>query len=331
MKLNLFGKDYIMLFIKKLAIITVCVFSLPLMAAKPVAKKNIAMIMFSTEIRYEDAAKGFLEVLKKRGYGENKINVTKESADGNKAKVVEIINRVKLQKPDLIFTTGTSSAILVAHEFKDIPIVFAVVYDPVEAGISKSWKSSENNTTGTTTFVQTKQLLELLNDFTPVKKLAVLYTPHENNSEIQLKNLQKTVDSSKVKVIPIPLANKEDIEILLPEMLKTADALYITGSNLISTQVPHIAAVAAKAKIATITHLEDLVHQGVLIGLCGNTRSMGELAAEKAIKILTGTKPAAIPIDSAPKMEVLFNMKSAKEGQFKIPEKFMKQVTVKIE
>ena len=117
-----------------------------------------------------------------------------------------------------------------------------------------------------------------------------------------MKDLQRTEVNYKIKVIPVRLTKIEDVNQLLPEVLRTADAVYVTGSNLVDSQVVVIAEMATKAKVITITHLEDLVEKGVLLGVCADAYAMGRLAGEKAVKILKGVKPASIPIESAKKM-----------------------------
>jgi ABC-type uncharacterized transport system substrate-binding protein len=58
---------------------------------------------------------------------------------------------------------------------------------------------------------------------------------------------------------------------------------------------------------------------------------MGQLAGDKAVKILKGGKPSSIPIESAKKSNVILNMKTAKKGRFQIPPDLMKTVTRTIE
>ncbi len=173
--------------------------------------------------------------------------------------------------------------------------------------------------------------MESLKNFTQVKRLAVLYTTGEKNSESVLKDLQRIEANYKIKVIPVPLTEIKEVNQLLPEVLRTADAVYVTGSNLVDSQVSVIADMATKAKVITITHLDDLVEKGVLLGVCADAYSMGQLAGEKAVKILKGVKPSSIPIESAKKSDVILNMKTAKKGQFQIPPNLMKTVTRTIE
>ena len=84
---------------------------------------------------------------------------------------------------------------------------------------------------------------------------------------------------------------------------------------------------AAEAKVATITHRDDFVEKGVLLGVSENAYALGRVAGGKALKVLKGEKPSSIPIESTSKIDFILNLKTAKAGQFKIPPAFMKRVT----
>lgn len=295
------------------------------------AEKRIGVLLFSDEARYMEATKGFTDRLKEAGFVEPQTKIILEEAHANKAKAAELVQKFAALKMDLIFTAGTHATLAVAQEIKDVPIVFSEVYDPVEAGIAKSWKSSGNNTTGTSTKVPMSKVIDALKQFTPVNKMAVLYAPGEKNSEAQLKNIQEIQTGYGIKVVPVPFTRTEEFTQLLPIVMRLADVLYITGSNLVNSQISTIVDMATKAKVVTITHLEDLVEKGVLLGVCSDSYTIGRLAGEKALKIFKGAKPSSIPIESPKQYDVMINMKTAKAGGFQIPHSFMKTVKRTIE
>jgi len=76
------------------------------------------------------------------------------------------------------------------------------------------------------------------------------------------------------------------------------------------TNVPIIVDIAIKAKVVTISHLEDMVEKGALLGVCANPYLIGRLAGEKAAKILRGAKPSSIPIEPLKKFDLIINKKS---------------------
>jgi len=295
------------------------------------AERRIGILAYTEEARFVESQKGVMDQLKKGGFGEPAVKFTIENAGGSKMKAGEIAQKFAAAKMDLIVTISTSATIAVAKVIKDVPIVFSTVYDPIDAGIAKDWKSSGNNTTGSCTRIPMVKVIKSLKEFAPVKKLAVLYTPGEKNSELQLIELQKIQAGSQIKVIPVILSKKEDVTQILPRVADTVDALYLTGSSIVGATVPMIVEIANMSKAATITHLDDLVDKGALLGVCVNSYLVGSLAGEKAVKILKGAKPSSIPIETPKKLDVVINRKTAKAGQFQIPPTFMNTVTRTIE
>jgi len=295
------------------------------------AEKKIGIFLFSDETRYTVAAQGIKDKLHEEGFGEPAARFIVENAKYNKATAAEHVKKFIARKMDLIFTVGTSATVPIAREIKKTPIVFAIVYDPIAVGIAKDWRSSGNNTTGASTNISMSRILDSLKSLKSIKRLAVLYTPDEKNSEAVLKDLQEVHQSYGITIIPVPLTMREDIGHMLPEVIRTSDAMYVTGSNLVDSEVAMIVDMATKAKVVTITHLEDLVEKGVLVGVCFNPYLIGRLAGEKGIKILKGAKPSSIPIETPKEQRVILNMKTARAGQFVLSPDFMKSVGKKIE
>jgi putative ABC transport system substrate-binding protein len=302
-----------------------------LMSVDARAEKKVGVLSFGDEVRYSEAQKGMMDQLRDDGFGDPVVKFTIENAGGSKAKAAELVQKLTAENVDLILTLGTSATIAVAKEIKDVPIVFAMVYDPVEAKIAKDWKSSGNNTTGASPRIPMSKLISTLKDLAPVKRLAVLYTPGEKNSELQLKELQGLQANFGIKVIPVILTNKEEVAAILSEVSRTADAIFLTGSGIVGATVPIIVDAANKAQVITVSHLDDLVEKGALLGICANSYQVGRLAGRKAVRILKGAKPSSVPIESAKKFDCILNLKTAKAGHFTIPQKFMSTVTKTIE
>jgi len=298
-------------------------FFVALLSGETAAEKRIGILMFSDQARYTEATRGFIDVLREKGFTEDRTTITTEEAGANKAKAAELVHELAAQHMDLIFTVGTHATLAVAQKIKDLPIVFTEVYDPVAAGIANDWESSGNNTTGVSTKLPMTKVLDSLKQFTPVKRLGVLYTPGEKNSEAQLRDLQDTQTGSGIKIIPAPIAKTEEIAQILPLITKSTDALYITGSNLVNSRIASIVDMTSRARTVTVTHLEDLVEQGVLLGVVPGSYLSGRLAGEMAVKILLGAQPSSIPIEHPKDYKVVINLKTAGSGGFQVPPGFV--------
>lgn len=297
----------------------------------PGPDKKIGILMFSGEMRYQEAMQGFVDELAKAGFSEPRVSFLRENAGANKGKARDVVQKFAAADLDLIFTLGTSATIAVAREIKNVPIVFSVVYDPVDAGVARDWNSSGNNTTGVSSRIPMTKLMDTLLEFIPVKRLAVLYTPGEKNSETQLRDLQDLERHYRIRVVPVPLTTREEISQILPEIVRTSEAVYLSGSNLVDSQVELIVRVATQARVATISHLEDLVEKGVLLGVCFDPYRLGSVAGKKAVRILKGASPSSIPIETYPSIHLILNNGTAKTGKFEVAPSFRKLVTRVVE
>jgi putative ABC transport system substrate-binding protein len=306
-------------------------FMVHLYSGEAMSEIRIGVFIFNEEARFAESQQGILDQLKKDGFGEPAVKFFMENARDSKAKAAEVVRKFGAEKMDMIITIGTPAALAVAREIKDVPIIFSMLYDPVEAGISGAWKSSGNNTTGASPRVPMSKIMAALREVMPIKRLAVLYTPGEKQTEIQLKELQKIQADSQFKVIPVILSKKEQVAEAVSIVAPTVDAMYLTGSSIIYTSVPMIVEMANRAKVATVTHIEEFVSKGVLLGICANPYRVGRLAGEKAVRVLRGAKPSAVPIETLKQFDLIVNMKTAKTGQFNLPPAFMKTVTKTIE
>lgn len=306
-------------------------FVIALYSGQAAAGKTIGLLVFSDEARFVRTAKGIKDTLEGAGLRSPRTRIIEENACGDKAKAAVLAEKFGLARMDLIFTIGTQATTAAALRIRDVPLVFAEVYDPVEAGIAKGWKDSRNNTTGAASKLPMPNVIECLRRFAPVKSLAVLYMPSEKNSEAVFKDLQGIEADYAIKIVPVPLVKKAEIEQFLPAALRSVDALYVTGSSLTGSEVSLIADMATRAGKISTSHLPDLIEGGVLLGLCPNPYLIGRAAGEKALRILKGVKPSSIPIDSPGKVNIILNMRTARAGGFRVPPDFMRTVGRTIE
>lgn len=299
--------------------------------SQALAEKKIGILLWSDGSGYPEAKNGIINQLAKEGFGASSLNLTVEGANGNKAKAMEIAQRFAKSNFDVVIPIGTSAALAVAKEIKDSPVVFSMVFDPVDSKIAEAWKSSGNNTTGASSKVPMDQLLERLKQLAPVKTVAVLYTPGEKNSEIQLREIQHVQSEQGIKAVPVPITSSEDITHILPDVASRVDALYLTGSSVVTQAIAQIVDIASKARVITVTHLGENVQKGVLLGVSANPYEVGLLAGAKAAKVLKGAKPSSVPIDILTKLDVILNTRTAKTGHIDIPPSFLRAATQTID
>ena len=242
---------------------------IPLSNTNASENKKIGILMFSDALRYHEAVSGIRDVLDKAGYRKPHTEIIMENAMGNKAKMAELVRQFAEAKLDLIFTLGTSAAVPTAREIKEVPLVFSVVYDPVEAGIAKSWRSSGNNTTGVSNKIPMDRIMERLVQFTSVKRLAVLYTIGEKNSSPNYVICRRCMHDSALTFYQPPWPVERIFRRFCPSVAQLGRVVS-QGCPVVTDQLSLIVELANRAKIVTVTHLEDLVEKGALLGVCAD-------------------------------------------------------------
>jgi putative ABC transport system substrate-binding protein len=283
------------------------------------AGQRIGILLWNSQPRYEQCRKGMIEQLHKEGFKEPDVVFLVEEAFGNRTTASEVARKFAAAHLDLVMPVGTSAAVAVAAEIKDVPVVFGMVFDPVEAGIARGWKSSGNNTTGSSSKVSAAKLLATLGQLTPVKRLAVLYTPGERNSETQLHELEALQEGRGLVVVPAGLLSRADTPRVMDRVMASAEAVVLTGSSVVGDTISTIVALAAKARVITVTQSEDHLDKGVLLGVTVNPAAVGRLAGEKAARVLRGARPDSLPIEPLKTVDVVVNLRTAKATGIEVP------------
>ena len=125
-------------------------------------------------------------------------------------------------KVDVIMTEGTPAAIAAREGTSTIPIVMAVIGDPIAAGVVSSVARPGGNITGSTSMtpeIDAKRL-ELLKELVPgVSRVAVLWNPTNPNNRARLPNVQAAAKSLRLTLEPLVGAGDS-------EQLEKALALY---------------------------------------------------------------------------------------------------------
>jgi serine/threonine protein kinase/ABC-type uncharacterized transport system substrate-binding protein len=286
---------------------------------------KIGILLWSPQIRYQQCRDGVIEELREEGFVEPEVQITVEHADSQAQAVASIAQRFVSSGMNVLIPVGTSAIVRVAAEVKDVPVVFAFAFDPVASKVAQSWKSSGNNTTGSSSKTPAPLLVEWLRKLAPVKSLAVLYTPGETNTEAQLADFQRLKDPD-LRIVPTPIASRGDIAEAIPRLEGSADAVLLTGGTIIGEGTAQIVLLANKARILTCTQSQGFESR-VVLGVTVNPNAVGRLAGRKCAMVLRGTRPAAIEIEALDTSDVTVNPRVAKALGLELPESVRKAAT----
>jgi putative ABC transport system substrate-binding protein len=225
-------------------------------------------------------------------------------------------------KVDVIVAGGGTAARAAKGVTTDVPIVFALVFDPAEAGLVASLERPGGNVTGFTSFdpQQARKQLEILKDTIPgLVHVALLgdaaATPalfHENEDAARALGLQPQT----VKVPRMP--NPDFEEAINQAKNQGTGAVVVISTPVTMFNRRRIAELAIKHRLPTLSP-KDHADSGALI--CYGTGFSATIrgAAVYVDKILQGAKPGDLPVESARQHELIINLKTAREIGVAVP------------
>ena len=295
-------------------------------AAQP-APANIGVL--TPGGNYTPALDGLREGLAKFGYREGKnLTFAVEDSKGDSANLDARVAKLIEAKPDVIFTVSTAHSVAAKRATGTIPIVFSVVGDPVNAKLVASFASSRNNVTGVSsqTGLLTAKRLELLKDIAPRAKSVLVIVPiNEVSAKVSLPYLDEIAKKMGFRLVRRDVSGNEELEKLLAEKWPGIDAVFPMPSVLLGKNAQGLIAKAKQERLPLIVNEESRVQAGALASYGTEYRSLGAQAARLVVKVLKGTKPAEIPIETPDPLVLTINRSTAKAIGLKIPDKILER------
>jgi putative tryptophan/tyrosine transport system substrate-binding protein len=247
-------------------------------------------------------------------------------AEGRDERFAEIAAEFVRLKLDVIVTVGTGPVLAAKKATSVIPIVFAAAGDPVGNNIVASLARPGGNITGLS--LQTTDLagkrLELLREVVPgLRRLAILANIGNPGSVLEMGEVQATARTLGLDVATLEIRRAEDIAPAFEALKGRADALYVCGDSLLTTNRIRINTLALGARLPTMHANRQYVEAAGLMSYAPNFPDLFRRAADFVDKILRGTKPGGLPVEQPTKLDLIINLTTAKALGLAIPESFL--------
>ncbi len=256
---------------------------------------KIGVLKFIDHVSLDAAKEGFLEKLDEEGI---KIELVDLSANGDISLITTLAEKLKGEEVDLIYAIATPSAQGVKNVITDTPIVFSAVTDPVGAGLVKDAAAPEGNITGVSDYVDPSgQIDEFLKLYPDVKTFGVLYSTSEQNSQVQVEELEKTLNEKGLSLEKVGVNNVNDITQAIASLAGKIDALFALTDNLVANAAPIVSENLLQNNIPSLSSEEGQVKEGLLMSEGVNYKAQGAQTADMAIKILKGEEIKNLPVE----------------------------------
>jgi len=290
-----------------------------LAAEKPL---KIATVQWTGDTR---ACIGFRDGLNELGYAVEYTMLDAEQDRTNLGYILRETLRPRLKEFAYVYTYGTTvtkATKLILNN--QAPQIFAIVLDPVCAGIVPSLESSGANITAATNGVSLALQLDTALTIAKFKTLGFLFNSRENNSLLIRKDLRELAAGKQIEIIdlrspPAMDALNENLR-KLKEKSIVVDAVYIPSDSFMRTNAELIGSELRAAKIKSFGATKEYVDGGVLMGLVPDYYKLGKAAAGIVDGHQKGEKLQNIPVATDEQPTLMINRATARLLNVTIPE-----------
>ena len=296
---------------------------------KPPEKKIPRVAIVSISHNFDRYVQGFQDGLATLGYRAGETITYLYDGPIEKAELAARLTFLKTQNIDLLCTATTPVTRKAKEVFRDtpVPILFAPVFSPVDAGLVDSISQPGGNITGVMARGSTAKALGYLLDILPaIKTIFVPFHRRDMAAQFTVQDLKQAAAIFDIEIITPELDNVAELNEVLQAIPAVADALWLTHSHLIVSNTAMIVEAAMQHNIPVASSSLQ-VKNGVLVSYGVESSSMGRQAGRLADKLLQGIPAARLPIERAEYVLAL-NLDSAQKMGITIPRQMLRQADI---
>jgi len=227
-------------------------------------------------------------------------------------------------KPDLIMAISPPGSSAVKRSTSTIPVVFAVVVDPLAAGLVGNLAHPAGNVTGVTQSIAESLLpkrIELVREVIPgVKRIGLLGNPLDPGSVADQAALAPLQAGLGVSVIVANGTNREEFDASVASLVDQRVEAIVVANGIAVTRRAEMIEQTNRARIPVFGFNLPMAAAGALLSFGPSIADQLLRSAHLADKILRGAKPGDIPVEAASVLELVVNQKSARLLGIRIPQ-----------
>jgi putative ABC transport system substrate-binding protein len=269
-----------------------------------------------------------LQGLKEAGFtaGQN-VAVEFRWADGHYERLPALAEELVKRPVSLIIAAGGSDPGRAAKAATStIPIVFITAADPIKAGLVANLNRGEGNVTGISMIGSTLEAkrLELLHEMLPQASIGVMINPGYPAANAQAQEVEEAVRRLGIEVVVINVGTPADMDAAFAKFdEQKVGAVLACNDPFYGSDRSHIAALALRYKLPAMSFRREFAEVGGLVSYGAQFAEGYRQTGIYAGKILSGAKPADLPVMQPTKFELVINLKTAKAIGLAISETFL--------
>ncbi|MEY8351897.1 ABC transporter substrate-binding protein [Lachnospiraceae bacterium 54-53] len=273
---------------------------------------RVGIIQLIDNGAFTDMREGFIQELKDKGYGDDRLTIDYKNAQGDATNLNSICQEMADSGVDLIAAIATPAAQAIVNMETDIPVVFISVSNPVGAGIITEMEKPDKNATGTSNAIPVNEIFDLAEKLTPeCKTFGFLYNTGEVNSVTTVDNAKEYLTSIGLSYEEAVVANSSEVQQAAQSLVGKVDAIFVPNDSVIQSAMPLVSEVARDAKLPVYASSATTVSSGAFATIAISDKEIGKISAGMAVKCLEGTPISEIPAVVVPASSTVINQDAA--------------------
>jgi len=235
----------------------------------------------------------------------------------------ESARNLEQERVALIYTTQTSVSIAAKRATVDISIVFCAGADPVDLGLVESFAHPGGRLTGVYepgTDLTAKRLENLKEIVPKLHRVVTFYNPRNRVAVEAAKFARETARQIGIQFVERHIASVEELQTGLG-VLRTGevDAFFELSDALVQINDQLIIDKTRDIKLPGMFNNQSSVIKGGLASYSASRYEVGRLSAKYVQRILAGVRPKDLPVEAVRKIDLVINLKTAKQIGLTIP------------
>jgi putative ABC transport system substrate-binding protein len=228
-------------------------------------------------------------------------------------------------QPDVLLASSTPTTAALARETQTIPIIFALIADPVGNRFVASLSRPGGNITGFSVLEASvvSKSFELLRELAPgIKRVAMMFNPDTAPivNSMFMPVFETTAKSFNIAPIAAPVHSDAEIETLIISLgREPGGALFGGPDSFITNHRATIISLAARNHLPTVFENPVFARDGALVSYGADFRDNFGRSARYVDNILRGAKPSELPVQMPVKYLLSINLKTAKALGLTVP------------
>jgi len=235
----------------------------------------------------------------------------------------EEARKFEQEKVNLIYAASTNSTIAARRGTTDIPIVFCAGTDPVTLGLVESFAKTGGRLTGVYSRVTdlTGKRLEILKEIVPkLRRVVTFYNPRSPVAIESSRLAREEAARLRVEILERHFASVEELQAGVRALRAgEVDAYFALADPITSNQSQLIIDTARVKRLPTMFNFPSEVVKGGLATYSTSFHELGRVSAKYVQRILTSDKPKDLPVEGIDQIDLVINLKTAKQIGLTVP------------